>query len=291
MSGTDEDDLTRARTELGEPDALFQVSPAVVRAKLAIGLALLVGGLALNVWWWGFGPQRFEHYVLHFLIWPPAVGAALLVHMYRQRGLVVLVYPTGLLRLRRGEVESFPWAEVAEVRVKVKRADSAEILRDDAGNPTACWLPADVPAVQVWNGGLTVRGADAAEAHFGPALADYARLAEEVQRRTFPFLWADVWGRFRDDRMVAFGDIEANRLGLHHAGKLLAWHEVKEVVVAQGKLTVKAVGRWLPWAVKDGGTVPNPHVLFALVGEARRAAPAKVPADQIADDDANGDDS
>jgi len=33
---------------------------------------------------------------------------------------------------------------------------------------------------------------------------------------------------------------------------------------------VKQGGKWLPWALIDVGSVPNPHLLFALADEARR---------------------
>jgi hypothetical protein len=51
---------------------------------------------------------------------------------------------------------------------------------------------------------------------------------------------------------------------------LLPWREVKELVVSQSKLSVKQKGKWLPWALVDVVTVPNPHLLFALAEEARR---------------------
>ena len=289
MTGAYADHLSQARTELGEPDALFSVSPGWLRAKLAVGVGLVLAGLVVNYWWWVHGPQNLHHAVLHLLFWPPAVGVGLLTHMYRQRGLYVLLYPTGLLRLRRGEVESFPWAEVETVRLKVQRAETAEVVRDAAGNPVACWLPAEVPTVQVWTAGLTLVGAGGATAHFGPALADYDAFAEEVQRRTFPAAWAVAWARFREGEAVAFGDLDVTPGGVRHNGKFLRWRDVKDVVVAQGKLTVRQVGRWLPWAlVKDVSDVPNPHVLFALVGEARRlreAIPPAIPERRVAQDE------
>src|SRR5262249_50441892 len=162
---------------------------------------------------------------------------ALLWHMYRNRGLFVLVYPTGLLRLRRGEVDSFPWAEVDHLRLKVQRADRPEIDRDGAGHPSACWLPAEVPTFQLWKASLTVAREDGVEAHFGPALSDYDRLAEEVQKRTFAALWPGVWGRFRSGQAVVFDDLEVTPAGLRHEKKLLRWRDLKELTVAQGKLT------------------------------------------------------
>ena len=276
--GAADDARARAVAELGEPDRVFQVGAGWLRAKLILGLGLILYGVVGNYAWWVHGPRNFGHVVLHLLIWPPALGVALLVHMYRQRGLVVLVYPFGLLRLRRGEGVSFPWSEVAAVRLKVQKADAAVVVRGPGGEPVSAWLPAEVPAVQMWTAGLTVVRADGVQAHFGPAVGGYDELAREVQVRTFGRLWADARGRFRAGEAVAFGDLTVSPAGLRHGGKLLRWVEVKEVSVAGGKVVVKQAGKWLGWAtVKDVTDIPNPHVLFALVEEAMRlAAPAPV---------------
>lgn len=273
-----DDYRARAVAELGDPDRVFQVGARWLRAKLLLGVGLIVYGVAANYAWWVHGPQNFHHVVLHLLIWPPALGVALLIHMYRQRGLVVLIYPAGLLRMRRDEVDSFPWAEITAVRLKVQKADEAVVVRGNGGELLSAWLPAEVPAVQMWTAGLTLVRADGVEAHFGPAVGGYDALATEVQARTFPRLWAEAWGRFRAGEAVSFGDLQASPAGLRHNGKLLRWAEVKEVSVAGGKLVVKQAGKWLGWAtVKDATDVPNPHVLFALVEEARRlAAPEPV---------------
>src|SRR5215467_740593 len=108
------DHLERAVTELGEPEALFRISSGRFLAKLALGVLLLIYGLVANYLWWIHpqGPGTFGHFEILFLLVPPVSGASLLLHMYRNRGLYVLVYPTGLLRLRRGEVDSFPWREI-----------------------------------------------------------------------------------------------------------------------------------------------------------------------------------
>jgi hypothetical protein len=281
-----DDYRARAVAELGDPDRVFQVGARWLRAKLLVGLGLIVYGVVANYAWWVHGPRNFHHLVLHLLIWPPALGVALLVHLYRHRGLVVLIYPAGLLRMRRDEVDSFPWAEVAAVRLKVQKADAAVVVRGPGGEPVAAWLPAEVPAVQVWTAGLTLVRADGVEAHFGPALGGYDDLAREVQARTFGRLWADAWGRFRAGEAVEFGDLTASPAGLRHNGKLLRWAEVKEVAVVGGKLLVKQAGKWLGWAaVKDVTDVPNPHVLFVLVEEARKlAAPVPEPVPGEADE-------
>ena len=87
--------------------------------------------------------------------------------------------------------------------------------------------------------------------------------------------WADAWSRFRAGKAVAFGDIEILPGGIRHAKKFLAWDRVKEVGISQGMLSIKRSGRWMPWIVRAISDIPNPHVLFALIWEARKPfAPA-----------------
>jgi hypothetical protein len=281
-----DDHLTRARSELGDPEELFHISRGRFLAKLAVGVLLLLYGVVANYVWWVHGPATFGHFEVFLLVLVPLFGGALLWHMYRNRGLFVLIYPTGLLRLRRGEVDSFPWAEIDHIKLKVQRAAGAVLVQDEAGNLTGCWLPVDIPTVKIWEAGLTLRRSDGAEARFGPVLTDYDRLAEEVQRRTFAALWPVDWGRFRAGEAVGFDDLEVAPEGLRHQKKFLPWRELKEVSVAQGRLSVKQSGKWLPWVLKDVTGIPNPHVLFALIEEARRlhaAAPLRQPQPPAAD--------
>jgi hypothetical protein len=275
MDLPDDEHLTRSMTELGDPEAFFRVSRGRLFAKLSLGVLLVVYGVVANYLWFVHGPATFGHFELLLLIVLPLMGPALLWHMYRQRGLFVLVYPTGLLRLRRGEVDSFPWREIDHIRLKVQRAASITIERAD-GLPTACSVPADVPTFQLWNAGLTVAREDGVEAHFGPALTGYELLVDEVQRRSFRVLWPMVWDRFQSGGTVVFGDLEVSSSGIRYSGKFLRWADLKEMAVAQGKLSIKQEGKWLPWALIDIHGIPNPHVLFAIAAEAQRSITAPV---------------
>jgi hypothetical protein len=288
MSLPGDDHLSLATAELGTPDALFQISRGRYLAKLWTGIGLILVGLAAIGLIWIIGAAGFA-VLAKFLLAPPVFGALVLWHMYRNRELFVLVYPTGLLRLCRGEVESYPWAEIRHIQLKVQRVESPEFQFDLAGNIKACWLPVEVPSVQIWNAGLTVVRADGAEAHFGAALADYERLAEEIQKRTFSAGWAEALAQFRDGEPVVFGDIEVLPTGIRFAKKSLAWERVKEVSIAQGMLSIKRSGRWLPWIVRTIHDVPNPHVLFALIAEARKPFAAAQIADSAnGEEDADG---
>src|SRR5580698_3113411 len=82
----DNDHLSRSMIELGEPESLFQISRGRFFAKLAIGVLLILCGLAANYYWWVEGPAQPHHWALALLLTVPITGAGLLWHMYRQRG-------------------------------------------------------------------------------------------------------------------------------------------------------------------------------------------------------------
>lgn len=269
--------LERCQTELGDPDAVFRVGAGRVWAKLALAAGLVLYGVAANYLWWVHGPARFDHLVLMVLFLPPLTGLSLLGHLYRTRGLCVLAYPTGLLRLQRGEVESYPWAEVEEVRLKADKGTFV-IVRDETGDVFAAWLEVEPPTFQIWNAQLTVRRADGTTAKLTPAVSAYPELAVYVQRETFRALWPATLARFRAGERVEFGPFEVSRAGLRYEKTVLPWADLSDVAVSSKSLTVKRKGKWLPWVSKELDEVPNPHVLLALIEEARRTArPARAP--------------
>ncbi len=262
--------LERCQTELGDPDAVFRVGAGRVWAKLALAVGLILYGVAANYLWWVHGPRRFDHLVLMVMILPPLTGLSLLGHLYRTRGLCVLAYPTGLLRLQSGEVESYPWAEVEEVHLKADKG-TLVVERDGAGEVVAAWLEVEPPTFQLWTAYLSVNRADGNTAKLTPAVSGYPELAVHVQRETFRALWPAVWARFRAGKSVAFGPFEAARAGLRYEKNLLPWADLSEAAVTSKNLVVKRKGKWLPWVSKDLDDVPNPHVFLALIEEARRA--------------------
>ncbi len=270
--------LDRCHAELGEPDAVFRVGAGRVWAKLALGVGLVLFGAVGNYLWWVHGPGQFNHLVLLLLIGPPITGLSLLGHLYRTRGLCVLAYPTGLLRMHRGEVESYPWAEVEEVRLKADKG-TFRAERDEKGEVVAGWVEVEPPTFQLWNAHLTLRRADGTTARLTPAVGGYAELVEHVQRATFRVLGPAAAARLRAGEPVTFGPFEVSPAGLRHEKNLLPWADLGEVAVAGKNLSVKRKGKWLAWVAKELDAVPNPHVLLALIEEARRPArPARKPA-------------
>jgi hypothetical protein len=269
--------LERVIQELGEPDASYGVGPARFLAKLFAGIGLLLGGCALIGAVFGFGLGGAAAFFHKFLILLPVSGGLVLWNVYRSRGLHVLLYPTGLLKFQRGDVESFPWGEIETVRLKTDQG-SVELVRDETGALVDCWVSVEAPLVQFWKAGVTVARADGSSARLTPAVEGYADLAERVQRATLADALAKAVQRYRAGEPVAFGPFTINWGGLEMAGKLLPWPDLAEIALAGKNLTVKRKGKWLAWATHDLEQVPNPHAFLALVDQARRTAvPAAKP--------------
>lgn len=271
--GAADNPLDVCREQLGEPDAVYRVSPGRFRVKLAAGLLLTVGGGAGAAALFWFAPKAGVA-AAKLVLAPLGFGVLLLWHLSRSRGLAVLAYPTGLFRAQRGKVESYPWDQVTAVTLK---ADKGEIVvtRADDGAVTGCRIAVDPPAVRIGSANLTVTRADGVAAEFTPALEDYADLVERVQLATYPTLWAAAWCDLLAGRPVEFGPLQVTLTGVKASkGTELRWAEFGEVTVAAKRITVKRPGKWVSWTTVALETVPNPHVLIGLMHELHRLAPA-----------------
>jgi hypothetical protein len=261
LSTDQEADL--AARELGAPDAVFRAGGRRTKLKVALGAALVFYGLIANYLWWVHGPAKFGHLEFHFLILPPIIGGGLLGFLYRNRGLRILVFPTGLLRLTPNVVESFPWDAVTTLRLK---SDAAEpnYERNDAGELTGCWFSMTVPLVQVWNSWFEIERADGAKTRFTPAVAEYPELARLVQCSTFETIWPRLLENLEQGGTFAFGELVVSRDGLRVGLKSLSWSDIKDVALAHRIIQIKRVGSWRAWWTRVISDVPNPHVLFGL---------------------------
>lgn len=272
--------LDRCRTELGDPDADYFITSGRFWAKFIVAMVLFVGGSIGNYFFWVHGPAAMGGILAKLLIAPPIAGIAMLWHLYRNRGLHVLLYPTGLLRLQRGVVESFPWDDITQVTMKADKA-TLILVRDEKHAIGSAWLAVETPTFQLWNAILTVKRTDETDAKFTPALSEYEDLVERVQRATFPPLYAKALSAVRSGRAVTYGAFDVTLGGLSHTGKLAPWADVGDVSIGSKAITIKRKGKWLAWATVALDSVPNPHVFLALVEELKRGpTPPPVPIEE-----------
>lgn len=270
-----DDHLHLALTELGEPDAVFRISTGRFVAKLLLGGGLVLFGLVLNYFWWFRGPARIGHVEILLLFVPPLLGVSLLHHLYRQRGLTVLLYPAGLLWLQRGKAQIFPWPEVAAISLHMVRSRQPVLEYNERGELTSCVVPPVLHAIALWKVSLTLIRYDGEHAVLTPALSRFDELATEIQRRTFPQMWHNAWILLeRSPEPLSFGPWQLSRQGLHTGNDRIPWSEFHSLQIANGKLLVRRKGRWKSWRSIEVHTVPNLHLFWALVEELRRNASA-----------------
>jgi hypothetical protein len=248
------EDLAQRLSLLGPPVGAYAVDRrrslhyllgAAVPLLVGIGL-LLVCLLAI---------QHLRHgFPLKLVL----IGGALIVtaivvgiRNYRARGLQVLVYPEGLIRIHRGEAKAVLWEEVQEV----------------------WYTKAEGMAAKVTNGAvaLTVVRENGDKLHFGDQLPHLDELALTLHRLTLPLLLERARERFDTTGRVVFGPVTVSRAGIGQADELLPWDEVETVALNEDthKLAIRKKGKWLDWYETSLSEVPNFHVLRELISHAR----------------------
>ena len=249
-----------AADRLGDPDAVYAVSPGRFWAKVTAAAALIGWGAVGNAVAWQFGFWRLDHVTLLVFFAPAFTGVSLLRHLYVTRGLRVLCYPTGLLKVQGGAVEAYPWDEVAAVAVAADQG--VPVVVSAGGDVTDAWVAVEPPVFRVAGAGVTVHRADGMTATLSPTLAGYADLAERVQRATFRVLWPAVRDHFAAGAPVGFGPVACDRDGVWAGNRGVAWADLDAVKVTAKALQLHGRKKKLVVPLDE---LPNPHVLAGLV--------------------------
>ena len=257
-------ELAAAVAGLGPPLGMYRTSPAMTVRRVWWGGFILLIGLAANVWFWAFAPQR-DVLIFLAIIGIPLAGLTLWLALLRDRGIWVMRFPMGLLRWQRGEVMSLPWDDVAGVSLHgVARCGKFAGAGDGAGGPARAWIPLDPVANRVLGPVLRLYREDGLVADFPASLTEFPALSREIQEQVFRYRWPAVWREFQAGGRVRLGVFTARNDGLHFAGSRLRWGLAEDAMVAGGQLQIRAKGLWKPWADAPLDRVFNPHILLAL---------------------------
>jgi len=232
--------------QLGEPKAEFAVRGAGFVRKLVLAPLLIGAGLTLEVLL--IGVLHIHHYDLLLLgVVLVLSGVTLVVRAFRNRGLRVLVFPEGLVRLHRGEAQAFCWEEIDQVWQKK--------------NEGAHW------ATRAWRGVLTlkVQTADGRRLSFDDSLPRLAELAQILCRETLPFLRPQAEAACEAGNTLHFGKLRMSRQGLSQGKETLPWSDLQKIKVNGVQLLIYKKGKWTHSLNCSLADVPNAHVLLALL--------------------------
>jgi hypothetical protein len=251
LTGSIEEQAERLAA-LGPPLAEFRISEGrFFRQMLWVPVLLLGGlvlvGLPLAFFFFAKG-HGGDPGLFHLL----AIGCALvagafilIVRAWRNRGLCVLVYREGLVRLQGERASAFFWDEVETVLAKKNKET---------------WSKAASGSLVV-----TVRCSNGQHYHFDDTLPDLKRLAELIRSQTLPHLLPRSLDALGAGHEVAFGKLRVGPAGLIRERDKLPWEQVKEIKIDDDKVAITRKGNWLAWASVPVSEVHNAHVFGALV--------------------------
>jgi hypothetical protein len=234
--------------QLGEPTAQFAVRGLGFLRNLFLAPLLIGAGVALDALLIGV-LHVHQHELLLLGIVLVLSGVMLVVRSLRNRGLQVLVFPEGLVRLHRGQAQAFCWEEIDQVWQK----------KSERAHWTA----------RAWRGllTLTVQAADGRRMTFDDSLPRLAQLALIVRRETLPFLLSHARVTYEAGQSLDFGKLHISRRGLSHRKETLPWSVVQKVKVHGPDLLFYKKGKWTHSLNITVSDIPNPHVLLALLEE------------------------
>jgi len=260
------DPLDVTRDRLGEPEATFRLSPGRFWAKFTLGSLLVAYGVVANVLAWQWGVWGVDHAKLLVLFAPPVTGLSILRHLFANRGLAFLVYPTGLVRVRGGELQAFPWGDLDELTV---RAESVTpLVLTDAGRVTDCRLLVASPTLRLNAAAVTLKRRDGESVEVTAAVANYPELAEEITSRTFAEAWPALVADLFAGGSRVFGPWVASQAGLRFEVAVVPWGELKLGPIAGKLFTIDHPGRRPGRWAAPLESIPFPHLLVALLAVA-----------------------
>jgi hypothetical protein len=253
--------------KLGPPLGVYHTSRRRALIKGITGLGLIAAGIVINyIYWKMIGLVIPDKFFFLLLFGPPVLGLFLIYAAWRDRGLWVLAYPTGVLRWQRGEVVSFAWGEIEHIVLRrVTKVDGLQGTGDADGNPLTAWLPVENAGSRFLGSQVELVRGDGISGLFPSSLDNYAVLSRKLQEETFRVLWPGVWERYRAGEAIAFGDLTVSWGGVHKGSDLLPWGDLREAKIVNGKLALAQEGKWRSFAEVPLPQVPNPHILFTLL--------------------------
>ncbi|HEY1066374.1 MAG TPA: DUF6585 family protein [Pirellulales bacterium] len=98
-------------------------------------------------------------------------------------------------------------------------------------------------------------------------VGDFPRLVKAVEAQTLARMFPTAWANFQRGARLTFGPYAISTQGIEAGGALLPWPEVKRVHVSRPWVVIEKVGSWTNWAVRDLESVPNVHVMLAVLDE------------------------
>jgi hypothetical protein len=159
---------------------------------------------------------------------------------WQSRGLRVLVFPEGLLRIQGDAATTAKWEEINTVR-----REALHVYR------------------RVFQPKLVLQRLDGTEMEFHSLPKEWG-LIDVVEEETLRRLLPQALLVYQSGQALSFGDLQLCRGAISYKNKSLPISEVKKIEVKDQTLVVETESRFWP-VVIDLSNVPNYHLLKAVI--------------------------
>jgi hypothetical protein len=246
MDFDEPEDILEKLAALGEPKAEFTVGRRVLVRNLILAPLLVLAGLAIEFVVFRFIGHSFELIMLGIGL--VVTGVMLVVRAYRNRGLRVLVFAEGLVRVRGEEAQTIFWDEV-DTLWRRKTEGHWEVI---------------------WKGSLSyiLQRADGKAIKFDDGIPRLADLGRILQRETFDYLWQRYFEAYEKGVSLDFGKLRLSQRGISTDTGKLAWGDVQEIKFDENQVAISKKSKWGSWFQSKVSEIPNYHVCKALLERA-----------------------
>src|SRR5262249_50295146 len=154
-------------------------------------------------------------------------GVFLAVRAWRNRGLRVLVFPEGVVRVQGNRAVAFFWDEVETVLQKKNLHTWTQLLEGKLI--------------------YTVTRTSGAQLRFDEAPPNLPLLGGILQRETLKHLVPRALDALRAGETLTFGPLRVTHEGVSRGPETVPWQRLREVKLGGDRLTVTKAGGWMPW--------------------------------------------
>jgi hypothetical protein len=246
MTADWEDDVQERVAELGQPIAEFCVdSRRLLRNLLVAPLWILLGGVLIVVVailpLVKGGHVHGHHFVLLGvpLAWR---GVVIVTRVFKNRGLRLLFYPEGMIRVQ-GEVEqAIFWEEVQTASRKTTALAHIPMSRS-----------------------ITLTRLTGKEMSFDDSIPRFKQLCDLLESQTLPHLLPRARQAYEEGKTLEFGKVRLSVGGISHEKRTVRWRDIKRLSFESDALSVYEQGKWGRAFEVKANDIPNFHVVRALV--------------------------
>lgn len=89
-------------------------------------------------------------------------------------------------------------------------------------------------------------------------LRRFSSLAQTINAAVTPCQLPGIVETLNEDSFVDFAEFQLSKQGIYSNGSFLAWHEVEQIIVSNGRVQIRKTGKnWMSWAETQAWEIAN----------------------------------